>query len=50
MGAMYFGEPESMEANVIYDTGSTWLTVKSAMCDQCSNDSKRYDPKNSTTS
>lgn len=39
-----------MASNVVYDTGSTWLTVKSAMCENCQNASKVYDPANSTVS
>ena len=48
LGPVYFGDTEPMRANVVYDTGSTWLTVKSVMCDKCK--SKIYDPANSTKS
>ena len=33
MGTVYLGTPTSQPANVVFDTGSEYLTVTSALCD-----------------
>lgn len=48
LGPLYIGTPNSMPVKVVYDTGSTWLVLKSTLCEKCA--SKVYDPKNSTSS
>jgi len=33
MGTVYLGSPNSQPANVVFDTGSEYLAVTSALCD-----------------
>jgi len=33
MGTVYLGSPESQPAHVVFDTGSEYLAVTSALCD-----------------
>jgi hypothetical protein len=47
MGTVYLGSPESQPANVVFDTGSEYLAVTSALCDDRTSGSfkfKKYDP------
>ena len=32
LGTLYFGTPSNQKAQVTFDTGSDWLTVKSDLC------------------
>ena len=46
MGTMFFGS-DKQDANLIFDTGSSWLTVTSNMCENCN--SQKFNVKTSTT-
>ena len=46
MGEMFFGYPLSQQANVVFDTGSNWLTVASVDCDTCYKQSYDYTKSN----
>jgi hypothetical protein len=44
-GPLFFGNPSTMEADLVYDTGSGYLTVSHVNCTNCTN--KIYDDKKS---
>jgi len=47
MGTVYLGSPASQPANVVFDTGSEYLAVTSALCDDRTSGNfkfKKYDP------
>jgi saccharopepsin len=51
MGTVYIGSPESQPANVVFDTGSEYLAVTSALCDDKTSGNfkfKKYDPNSSS--
>ena len=43
---LYIGSPP-VKTNIIFDTGSSWLTVATTNCTTCTNN--KYNPVNSTT-
>lgn len=51
MGTVYIGSPDSQPANVVFDTGSEYLAVTSALCDDRTSGNfkfKKYDPNSSS--
>jgi hypothetical protein len=47
MGTIYMGSPNSQPAKVVFDTGSEYLAVTSALCDDNTSGNfkfKKYDP------
>ena len=47
MGTVYMGSPVSQPARVVFDTGSEYLAVTSALCDDKTSGNfkfKKYDP------
>ena len=47
MGTVYMGSPVSQPAHVVFDTGSEYLAVTSALCDDKTSGNfkfKKYDP------
>ncbi len=47
MGTIYMGSPESQPARVVFDTGSEYLAVTSALCDDKTSGNfkfKKFDP------
>jgi len=51
MGTVYIGSPESQPANLVFDTGSEYLAVTSALCDDRTSGNfkfKKYDPNSSS--
>jgi hypothetical protein len=47
MGTIYMGSPQSQPARVVFDTGSEYLAVTSALCDDKTSGNfkfKKYDP------
>ena len=51
MGTVYIGSPESQPATVVFDTGSEYLAVTSALCDDNTSGNfkfKKYDPQSSS--
>jgi hypothetical protein len=48
---VYLGSPDSQPANVVFDTGSEYLAVTSALCDDRTSGNfkfKKYDPNTSS--
>ena len=43
---LYLGS-ETAKSNVVFDTGSNWLTIATKECSTCTH--PRYEPANSTT-
>lgn len=46
-GPIYVGSPIAQEMEVVYDTGSDWLTVESNDCKICEGNSFYHDRSNS---
>jgi len=47
MGTIYMGSPDSQPASVVFDTGSEYLAITSALCDDKTSGNfkfKKYDP------
>jgi hypothetical protein len=47
MGTIFMGSPESQAAHVVFDTGSEYLAVTSALCDDKTSGNfkfKKFDP------
>lgn len=47
MGTVFMGSPKSQPARVVFDTGSEYLAITSALCDDKSSGNfkfKKYDP------
>lgn len=50
LGPLYLGAPTSQPVKVVYDTGSTWLVLKSSLCKNCQQKGVAvYDPIKSTS-
>ena len=41
-GPIYLGGPEAQSLEVVYDTGSDWLTVEGSNCSECKGNTYKY--------